>query len=141
MRGAGLRWNVPDVLRQDFYADARRAIFVVGNAVVGSNEDNYDALKEICERYQVRRLDLHGSTSTGEDIPDGQSELNLLVEFLPLTEKEYPKVYLALEEALESLFGREVGLLRTDDLKPELLYRQITKRRTLLYLAEGQDES
>ncbi len=109
--------------------------------MVRSNEDICEALKEICEQYHVRRLDLHGSTSTGEDIPDGQGELNLLVEFLPLSEKEHAKIHFPLKEALEKLFGREVGLLRTDDIKHEFLRKVLTRRRTLLYAAEDQDES
>ena len=89
----------------------------------------------------MRRFDLHGSSLTGEDLPDGQDELNLLVEFLPLREKEYPKLYFALEEALERFFGREVGLLRTDDIKLESLRRILTRRRTLLYAAQDQDDA
>ena len=126
------------VFRKDLCICAFSAIFVVGNAVVGSNEDNYEALKEICERYRVRRLDLHSSTSTGEDIPNGQSEVSLLVEFLPMSEKEHAKIHFALKEELEGFFGREVGLLRTDDINHESLHRVLTRRRTLLCPAEDQ---
>lgn len=105
------------------------------------NDDNYEALKEICERHNVRRLDLHGSSFTGEDLPDGQSELNFLVEFLPIDEAEYPKTYFALEQALKNLFGREeIILLRVDDIKHEYLHEVLTRRRTLLYPAEGQGQ-
>ncbi len=90
----------------------------------------------------MRRLDLHSSTLTGEDIPGAQTELNLLVEFLPLNESDYLETQFALEQALKDLFGREeIGLLRTDDIKLEFMHRQLTKRRTLLYAAPGQGES
>ncbi len=84
---------------------------------------------------------MHNSSVTGEDAPDRQSELNLLVELLPITENESFKVLPALEEALAGLFGRPVSLLRTDDLKPDYLREIVTRRRTLLYPARGQDES
>ncbi len=109
--------------------------------MVGLHRDNYEALKEICERHQVRRLDLHSSSLTGEDVPEGQDELNLLVEYFPLSEKEHLKIHPALEEALQGFFGREIGLLRIDDIKLEFLHKQLTRRRTLLYAAPGHDES
>lgn len=109
--------------------------------MVRSNEDIYEALKEICERHLVRRLDLRGSGLTGENLPDQQDELNLLVEFQPLSETEHAKMCLALEKALDGLFGRKVGLLATDDIKHEWLRSVLTRRRTLLYSADGRDES
>ncbi len=125
----------------DLCTDAPAATFVARIAVVGPRQDNYEALKEICEQYRVRRLDLHNLTSTGEDIPDAQSELNFLVEFLPLDESKFPRMYFALEQALKDLFGREeISLLRTDDTKHEWLHKILTRRRTLLYSVEGQDE-
>ncbi len=108
--------------------------------MVGPAEDNRKALAEICEKFRVRRLDLRRSTSTGEDIPDVQTELDLLVEFLPMSVMEHARIHFPLEE-LEKLFGREIALLRTDDIKLEFLHRQLTRRRTLLHAAEGQEES
>jgi len=116
--------------------------FAAGFGVVGPKEDNYEALEEVCERHHVRRLDLHGSSWAEGDLPTDPSELNFLVEYLPRDEKELLKVHLALEVALQVLFkGREVSLLRTDDIKPEHLRKIITRRRTLLYCAEGYEES
>jgi len=109
--------------------------------VVRSNQDNYEALRGICERHHVWRLDLHGSTWTGEDLSEEQSDPDFLVEFLPLKQKERAKMYLALEEALEKLFGRKVSLLTIGNMKNEFLRRVLTRRRTLLYSAEDQDES
>ncbi len=109
--------------------------------MVGPAEDNQKALAEICEKYRVRRLDLRCETSTGEDIPDAQTELDLLVEFLPMSVMEHARIHFPLKEELEKLFGREVALLRTDDIKLEFFHRQLTRRRRLLYAAEGQDES
>ncbi len=130
-----------DALRLELRNPAFDARFVAGRAVVGPKKDNYEALKEICERHCVRRLDLHNSSLTGEDVPDRKSELNILVEFLPISDTEAFEIYPALEQALVGLFGRPICLVRTDALKPGLLYSQVTRRRTLLYPAEGQDES
>ncbi len=109
--------------------------------MVSPKKDNYKALKEICEQHHVERLDLHNSSVTGEDAPDRQSELNLLVELLPISENESLKVLPALEQALAELFGRPISLLRTDDLKPDYLREIVTRRRTLLYPAQDRAKS
>jgi predicted nucleotidyltransferase len=109
--------------------------------VVSAKKDNYEALKEICEQHCVRRLDLHSSTTTGEEPGDEQGELNILVEYLPREENEILKAHLVLEHALGEFFGREIGLLRIDDIKLEWLRKVLTRRRTMLYCAEDQDES
>jgi len=110
--------------------------------VVGPRKDNYEALREICEQHNVRRLDLHSSSSTtGEDIPGGQDELNLLVEFLPGEEIELIEEENELEQDLKDFFGRnDVGLLRVDNIKPDSLRNILTRNRTLLYSSEGLDE-
>lgn len=110
-------------------------------AVVGARQDNYEALKEVCERHHVRRLDLHGSSWSETDSPTDPSELNFLVEFQPLTGIQRDRMYLALEKALVELFGREVGLVTTDDIKHEYIRKVLTRRRTLLYSADDQVES
>jgi len=110
--------------------------------VVGPKQDNYEALREVCERHHVRRLDLHGSSWAEGDSPADPSELNFLVEYLPRDENELLHVHLALEEALKDLFSKkEVSLLRADDIKPDYLRKVLTRRRTLLYCAENQPES
>ena len=111
-------------------------------AVVGPRQDNYEALKEVCERHYVRRLDLHGSSWADDDIAGKPSELNFLVEYLPHDETELLEIHLALEQALKDLFGREeISLLRTDDIRPEYIRKILTRRRTLLYAADDREES
>ena len=110
--------------------------------VVGSGQDNYEVLREVCERHHVRRLDLHGSSWAEDDSPVDPSELNLLDEYLPRDENELLYIHIALEEALQDLFsGKQVTLLRADDIKPDYLRRIITRRRTLLYAADDRDQS
>lgn len=110
--------------------------------MVGPRQDNYEVLKELCEQHHVRRLDLHGSSWAEGDSPADPSELNFLVEYLPRDENELLEVNSALEEALQDLFrGKEVSLLRADNIKPDYLRKIMTRRRTLLYCAEGYEES
>ena len=65
-----------------------------------------DTLRELCERYGVRRLALFGSHLRGTAKAD--SDLDLLVEFLP---GRTPGLgFFQLEHELSELFGRPVDL-------------------------------
>lgn len=66
-----------------------------------------DKLKDICNRYQVTRLEVFGSFSRGDAEPD--SDLDILVTFRAGARIGLKLVALAGE--LESLFGRHVDIV------------------------------
>ena len=109
--------------------------------MVVPSRDNYEILSGICERYNVQRLDLHNSSSvTGEDLPEAQGELHLLVEYLPGDELEISSDHDDLERELQVLFSsKEVGLLRVDNVRPDYLRKMLIRGRTLLYIAKGRE--
>src|SRR5579864_2540166 len=82
---------------------------------------NLPALRALCRRFGVRRLDLFGSAATGRFDP-ARSDLDFLVEFEP-GERGAP--YFALREALSSLFRRKVDLLTEAALDNPYLRRRI----------------
>ena len=95
-------------------------------------ETKLAAVRELCRRFSVRRLDLFGSAATGRFDPD-RSDLDFLVEFEPEPPMKAP---LRLLEALESLFGRKVDLLTEQGLINPYLRRRIEmERRTLFPVA------
>ena len=65
--------------------------------------DRQKELEELCRRYRVRRLELFGSAATGESRGQ-ESDLDFLVEFLPLQPGQHADAYFGLLEALEDLF-------------------------------------
>ena len=98
-------------------------------------EDNREALKDLCVQYQVRRLELFGSALTRENLDAGQSDLDFLVEFLPLREGEYAETYFGLLQAIENLFSRHVDLVMTGAIKNHYFLESISKNRKVLYAA------
>lgn len=98
-------------------------------------EDNYDALKGLCVQYLVRRLELFGSALTGKEFDTEDSDLDFLVEFLPLREGEYADTYFDLLEAIENLFNRHVDLVMTGAIKNPYFLESINKNRKVLYAA------
>jgi predicted nucleotidyltransferase len=97
-------------------------------------EENRQALERLCVRYHVARLELFGSAATG--LFDHQtSDLDFLVEFLPLGPGRYADAYFALLESLETLFGRPVDLVVARAIRNRYLLQSIDETRTVLYAA------
>lgn len=98
-------------------------------------EDNREALKDLCVQYQVRRLELFGSALTCENFEAEQSDLDFLVEFLPLKPGEYADAYFGLLEDIENLFNRHVDLVMPRAIKNPYFLEAINKNRKVLYAA------
>jgi len=98
-------------------------------------EDNCEVLKELCTKYRIRRLEVFGSALTGKNFDAETSDLDFLVEFLPLKTGEYADTYFGLLEALESLFNRHIDLIMVRAVKNPYFLEAINKSRKVLYAA------
>jgi len=98
-------------------------------------EDNREVLKELCTKYRVQRLEVFGSALTGKNFDTETSDLDFLVEFLPLKTGEYADTYFGLLEALESLFNRRIDLIMVRAVKNPYFLEAINKSRKVLYAA------
>jgi len=103
--------------------------------MVGLIEDNYDVLKALCVQYRVRRLELFGSALTDKNFDTETSDLDFLVEFLPLKQGEYADAYFGLLEAIENLFNRSVDLVMSSAIKNPYFLESINQNRMVLYAA------
>src|SRR6266849_2936443 len=93
---------------------------------------NLPALRVLCRRFGVRRLDLFGSAATGKFDP-ARSDLDFLVEFGEMPPGPYAKAFRGLREGLEQLFGRPIDLLTEPALVNPYLRRQIESEKRTLY--------
>lgn len=91
-------------------------------------------LEDLCREYSVQRLDLFGSASTGSYRP-GDSDLDFLVEFLPIPTAAYADVYFGLLEALEGHFGKPVDLVVASSIKNPYFLQSIEATKTPIYEA------
>ena len=82
-----------------------------------SVQEKLKELGKLCERFSVKQLDIFGSAAdeTGT-LPDA-SDIDFLVEFLPLKEDQHADAYFDLLFALEELFGRSVDLVMTQAIR------------------------
>jgi len=92
------------------------------------------ALRELCTRYGVRRLELFGSAATG-GFDSGRSDLDFLVECLPLKSGQHADAYFGLKEELEALFTRDVDLVMDSAIVNPYFREELDRTRTALYAA------
>ena len=96
---------------------------------------NREAVRVLCRRFHVRRLELFGSAARGDFDPK-QSDVYFLVEF----DRSHPdaltlKTYLGLKEALEALLGRPVDLVESGALRNPYLKASIEGAREPVFEA------
>ena len=93
-----------------------------------------DALRGLCRKHGVRRLDLFGSAAAGGFDPD-DSDLDFLVEFDPIAPGSYADAYFGLLEGLEELFGRPVDLVVDSAIRNPYFRHAVEQTRSPLYAA------
>jgi len=96
--------------------------------------EQHDALRSLCGRYGVARLDLFGSATTEAFNPEG-SDLDFLVEFEPEHEMNAADRYFGLLFDLQDLFGREVDLVMDRAISNRYFRAEVERTRKPLYAA------
>ena len=97
-------------------------------------EENRDDLIRLWPKHRVRRLEIFGSALTNRFDPR-TSDLDFLVEFLPLQPGEYADAIFGLREALRELFNRNVDLVMTGAIRNRYFLESINRSRAVLYAA------
>ena len=96
---------------------------------------NRAEIESLCEQHRVQSLELFGSAMKGKKFDVAESDLDFLVEFLPLGPGQKADAYFGLLEGLETLFQRPVDLVVTRAIRNPFFRQAIEKDRTLLYAA------
>jgi uncharacterized protein len=92
------------------------------------------ALAALCQRYEVRRLEVFGSAATG-GFDASRSDLDFLVAFQPRGTMSPADRYLGLLAELEGLFGRKVDLVDVASHRNPYFMADALKHRVMLYAA------
>jgi len=95
-------------------------------------EPQKPAIKKLCTRLGVKRLDIFGSAAT--DRFDEQSDVDVLVLFDPADGGLFDR-YFDLKEGLESILKRKVDLVTEPSVKNPYFKQQIERTRTNVYAA------
>jgi len=97
-------------------------------------EDKRTAIEELCQRFNVAKLDVFGSATNGAFDP-ARSDLDFLVEFQPLEPGPLADAYFGLLAALGRLFNRKVDLVTPKAIKNPYFLRAVNQTRRMLYAA------
>lgn len=97
-------------------------------------KDNRAALKQLCARYHVRLLELFGSAA-GSSFDPATSDLDFLVEFVPMTPTRHADAFFGLQEELQKLFGMPVELVERSPIRNPYLLQSIEQTKVVLYAA------
>ncbi len=98
-------------------------------------EDKRKELVNLCQKHSVERLELFGSALTGDNFDIERSDIDFLVEFLPLEPGENAHAYFGLLDDLRNLFQRKVNLVMTLAIKNRYFLESINQNREVLYAA------
>lgn len=91
-----------------------------------------EAIRALCRRYGVPRLDLFGSAATGAFDP-AMSDLDFVATFADTHAPDYAERFLDFAEALEALFGRPVDLVIDRSIRDPHFRRAVDATRQPVY--------
>ncbi|MCP3957954.1 MAG: hypothetical protein GY719_08890 [bacterium] len=97
-------------------------------------EARSEALRQLCEKHGVRRLELFGSAASGDFDADG-SDLDFVAEFNPMSPVEHADASFGLQEDLESLFDRPVDLVELSAVNNPYFLQAIEDSGIVMYEA------
>lgn len=95
-------------------------------------EAQRERLRELCDRFGVKRLELFGSAAEGP-FDTETSDLDFLVEFEPMSPGDHADAYFGLLEALQDLFARDIDLVETQAIQNPYLLAAVNESRTVVY--------
>ncbi len=97
-------------------------------------QQKLQALRDLCVKHRVERLDLFGSAAR-DDFDAETSDLDFLVEFVPMPPTEHADSFFGLLADLEGLFDRSIDLLEREPIENPYLWQSIVRSRRALYEA------
>ena len=103
--------------------------------MIGVIEEHREELQRLSRRFGVRCLDVFGSAVTEDRFDPARSDLDFLVEFVPMDPVDHARSYFGLLAALQDLFSREIDLLEIKAVTNPYLRESIDKGRRQIYAA------
>jgi predicted nucleotidyltransferase len=102
--------------------------------MIGILEGKRKQISEVCSRHGVARLHVFGS-ALNADFGYDESDLDLLVEFVPMEPYARVEAYFGLLEELRSLLNMKVDLVMAGAVKNPYIAREIERTKEVLYAA------
>ena len=96
--------------------------------------DKQQLIAQACQRFGVSRMHVFGS-ALRDDFRPGDSDIDLLVEFSPMSPYELVDAYFGLLDELRSILEGQVDLVMVDAVKNRFIVADIERTKQVLYAA------
>lgn len=93
-----------------------------------------NAIRDICQRYSISRLEVFGSAARSDDFNPASSDADFLVEFAAGSSVGL-KEFFGAKAALEQLLGRGVDLVEPGAVRNPYVLASINQSREPIYAA------
>lgn len=97
-------------------------------------ESKLEMISELCVRFGVASLEAFGSVIR-DDFNPNESDLDFLVEFLPMEPYARVEAYFGLLDDLRALLDRDIDLVMVGAVKNQYIAHNIEQTKQLLYAA------
>ncbi len=97
-------------------------------------ESRKSELAKLCARRHVSRLAVFGSAAAG-DFDPRTSDVDVLVEFQPMTPSEHADSYFGLMEDMGRLLGLPVDLVERAAIRNPYFRQEVERTQVVLYEA------
>ena len=97
-------------------------------------QEKLKQMMDLCKNRGVRRLALFGSAATGS-FDRSSSDLDLIVEFNPMSPVEHADNYFGLMEDLQKLFDVPVDLIELAPIRNPFFRQAVAETEEVLYEA------
>jgi predicted nucleotidyltransferase len=91
-------------------------------------------LLALCKERRVQRLALFGSAADGS-LDSAIRDLDLIVEFKPMSPAQHADSYFGLMEDLEKLFGMPIDLVEPGPIRNPFFRQVVEETQVVLYEA------
>ncbi len=97
-------------------------------------KDKLKDMVDLCKIRRVRRLALFGSAAT-DSFDHSSSDLDLVVEFKPMSPVQQADNYFGLTEDLQQIFGVPVDLVEMGPIRNPFFRQAVATTQVVLYEA------
>ena len=102
--------------------------------MISAIKEKRETLERLCIRHRVRLLEVFGS-ATGESFDPATSDLDFLIEFMPMPPIQHADAFFGLQEELQQLFGMPVELVERSPIRNPYFLQSIEQTKVVLYAA------
>ena len=94
-------------------------------------DKNIDAIKELCDKHNVKELYIFGSVLTNKF--SDSSDIDILIQFGKVELMDYFDNYMDFKEELEKLLNRPIDIVENQAIKNPVFRKIVDREKKLIY--------